>query len=207
VVQKALERLAEKIPVMPGEEEPCHVDARRADALVALCSARIGDDADPDRATVVVHAQLDGILSGNGGCELEGGPAIHPETARRLLCEGRVQAVVEDGSGEPVGLGRMTREPSAWMIRHLRYRDKECRFPGCGARRFTVAHHIRWWEKGGPTDLDNLLLVCTFHHKLVHEYGWGVRRDRDGTARWFHPDGAPFRAGPAPPGRAGEAAA
>lgn len=57
-------------------------EARRADALVSLCSARIADDAHPDRATVVVHAQLDGVVSGNGGCEVEGGPVIHPETAR-----------------------------------------------------------------------------------------------------------------------------
>jgi hypothetical protein len=199
VVQKALERLAETLPIMPGEKEPCHADARRADALVALCSARIADDQDPDRATVVVHAQLDGAASGQTGCELEGGPAIHPETARRLLCDARVQTVLEDPSGQPVGLGRMSREPSAWMMRQLRYRDIECRFPGCGARRFTVAHHIRWWEHGGRTDLDNLLLVCTFHHKLVHEYGWEVRREKDGTVRWFHPDGSPYRAGPAPP--------
>jgi hypothetical protein len=201
VVQKALERLAETIPVMPGEEDGCFAEARRADALVALCSARIAADPDPDRATVVVHAQLDGVVSGDG-CELEGGPVIHPETAMRLLCDARVQTVIEDGSGQPVRLGRMTREPPAWMMRQLRYRDHECRFPGCGARRFTKAHHIRWWEHGGCTDLDNLLLVCTFHHKLVHEYGWGVKREADGAARWFRPGGVPYRAGPAPPGRA-----
>src|SRR6059058_1325663 len=57
------------------------------------------------------------------------------------------------------------------MMRQLRYRDVECRFPGCGARRFTQAHHIVWWKEGGPTDLDNLVLVCFFHHKLVHELG------------------------------------
>lgn len=199
VVAKALERLAEKIPVIPGEEDACFAEARRADALVALCSAEIAADPDPDRATVVVHAQLDGVISGSGGCELEGGPVIHPETARRLLCQARVQTVIEDGAGQPVGLGRMSREPSAWMMRQLRYRDLECRFPGCGARQFTQPHHIRWWEHGGGTDLDNLLLICTFHHKLVHEHGWGVRREADGTARWFRPDGTPYRAGPAPP--------
>jgi uncharacterized protein DUF222/HNH endonuclease len=199
VVQKALERLADTLPVMPGEEDACFADARRADALVALSSTRIAADADPDRATVVVHAQLDGIVSRDGGAEIEGGPVIHPETARRLLCEARVQTVLEHTPGQPVGLGRMSREPSAWMMRQLRYRDAECRFPGCGYRRFTQAHHIRWWEHGGRTDLDNLLLVCTFHHKLVHEHGWTVRRETHGTVRWFHPDGTPYRAGPAPP--------
>jgi hypothetical protein len=107
--------------------------------------------------------------------------------------------VIEDGAGQPVGLGRMSREPSAAMMRHLRYRDAECRFPGCGARRFTQAHHIAWWEHGGPTELENLLLVCTFHHKLVHEYGWSVRRDPDGTVRWSRPGGSRYLSGPGPP--------
>jgi len=200
-VAKALERLAEELPAIPGEEDPVYADARRADALVALCSSRIAADADPDRATVVVHAPLDALVSGGRGCEVEGGGVIHSETARRLLCNGRVQAVIEDEAGQPVRLGRTSREPSAWMMRQLRYRDRECRFPGCGARRYTQAHHIVWWERGGPTDLDNLLLVCTFHHKLVHEYGWAVRRDADGTARWFRSDGTSYLAGPGPPGQ------
>ena len=199
VVARALERLADELPVMPGEEDAVCADARRADALVALCSSRLAADADPDRATVVVHAPLGALVSGGRGCELEGGGVIHPETARRLLCNGRVQAVIEDEAGQPVRLGRTSREPSAWMMRQLRYRDHECRFPGCGARRFTQAHHIVWWERGGPTDLDNLLLVCTFHHKLVHEYGWSLRRDPGGTVRWFRPDGSRDRAGPGPP--------
>lgn len=199
VVVRAIERLADTLPVLPGEADPSFAEARRADALVALCSARIADDADPDRATVVVHAPLEALVSGDRGSELEGGGVLHPETLRRLLCHGRVQAVIEDDSGQPIRLGRMSREPSAWMLRHIRYRDRECTFPGCGARRFTQAHHVVWWEHGGRTDLDNLLLVCSFHHKLVHEYGWVVKRDADGTARWFHPDGSPYRAGPSPP--------
>ena len=161
MVARAIERASAEIPVMPGEEDPLYTDARRADAFVALCSARIAGDKDPDRATVVVHAQLDGLSSGDGGCEIENGPVIHPETAKRLLCNSGLKAVVEDGTGD-ARLGRVSREPSASVMRQLRYRDRECRFPGCGARRFTQAHHIVWWENGGRTDLDNLVLVCFF---------------------------------------------
>ena len=118
---------------------------------------------------------------------------------RRLLCDARVQTVLEDEKGDALRIGRVSREPSSSMVRQLRYRDKECRFPGCGTRRFTQAHHIVWWERGGPTELENLLLVCGFHHRLVHEHGWGVRRDRDGTVRWFSPDGRSYVAGPGPP--------
>jgi hypothetical protein len=84
------------------------------------------------------------------------------------------------------------------MMRQLRYRDQECRFPGCGSRRFTQAHHIGWWSRGGRTDLENLVLTCTFHHKLVHEHGWSLARDPDNTVRWYRPDGIRYRAGPRP---------
>jgi hypothetical protein len=201
IVSRALERLSQGLPVMPGEENEWSADARRADALVALCSARLSADPDPDRATVVVHARLESLVSGRGGCELEGGGVAHPETTKRLLCNGRVQFVMEDQHGEPVRLGRMRREPPAWMLRQLRHRDAGCRFPGCGSRRYTHAHHIVWWDKGGDTDLDNLVLVCGFHHRLVHEYGWRLSRESDGEVRWFRPDGSGYRAGPGPPRR------
>jgi hypothetical protein len=199
VVARALERLAQTLPVMPGEEDPFSADARRADALVEMCSARIAADADPDRATVIIHARLDGLLQGTGGCEIEGGPVIHPEIARRLACTSRTQTVIEDDAAHPLWAGRMSREPSAQMMRQLRYRDHECTFPGCGARRFTQAHHIVWRVHGGRTDLANLVLVCAFHHKLVHEYRWRITRDADSIVSWFHPDGIRYRAGPAPP--------
>jgi len=198
IVARALERMAAEVPTMPEEQDACYAAARRADAFVALCSARIASDPDPDRATVVVHAQLEGLASGSGGCEVEDGPALHPETVRRLLCNARSQVVVEDLSGNVVGLGRLTREPSAWMVRQVRYRDRGCRFPGCGTRAFTEAHHIRFWRHGGRTDLDNLVLICSFHHRLVHEHGWSVKRDAEGTTRWFRSDGTRYRAGPSP---------
>lgn len=202
VVARALDRIADEIPRMPGERGASHADARRADALVTLASMRIAGDPDPDRATVVVHAELEALVSGRGGAEIEDGTVIHNETARRLLCNARVQAVIEDGRERAVEVGRMSREPSAWMMRQLRYRDHECRFPGCGGRRFTQAHHIVWWERGGSTELENLVLVCTFHHKLVHEYGWQVERGPNGTVRWFRADGSPYLAGAGPPRQA-----
>jgi hypothetical protein len=196
VVVRTIERMAREVPAMPGEEDVAHARTRRADALVALCSARLAADPDPDRATVVVHARLEGLVTGSGGCELEDGPVIPPDVARRLACDARVQTVVEDAGGNVLALGRMRREPPAAMVRQVRYRDRGCRFPGCGTRAFTQAHHIVWWRHGGRTDLDNLLLICSFHHRLVHEYGWRVRREPDGGLGWFRPDGRRYRAGP-----------
>ncbi len=199
VVQNALERLAEKIPVMPEEGHDCHAEARRADALVALASTSVAEDQDPDRATVVVHVREGGFGEDGGSAELEDGPVIHEQTAKRQLCSGRLQWLLEDEAGDIVKVGRLHRDPPRWMMRALRHRDRECRFPGCGARRFVQAHHIRHWDQGGPTELGNLVLVCFFHHKLVHEYGWRILRERDGTVTWFRPNGKRYRPGPAPP--------
>ena len=94
------------------------------------------------------------------------------------------------------GIGRLAREPAPWMMRQLRHRDGTCRFPGCDARRFTQAHHVEWWSRGGSTDLDNLVLVCAFHHRLVHEHGWDLTRDADGELTWVRPHDEGSRAGP-----------
>jgi hypothetical protein len=107
--------------------------------------------------------------------------------------------MLEDAKADPVALSSIRRDPPGWMLRQLRYRDRECRFFGCGARQFLQAHHIVWWERGGATFLENLILICFFHHRLVHEYGWSVKREPEGTVSWFYPNGHPYRAGPAPP--------
>jgi Domain of unknown function (DUF222)/HNH endonuclease len=209
IVAKALDRMAERVPVMAGEETASSTsDARRADALVALCSARVAGDPDPDRATVVVHMPVSALSGDSGtgaiepGCAIEGGGVMHAETARRLACTARLETVIEDVHGGVVGLGRTSREPSAQMMRALRHRDEGCQFPGCGSRRYTHAHHIRWWSAGGSTDMENLALVCSFHHKLPHEHGWSLVRRGDGRVRWYRPDGRRHRVGPAPPGKA-----
>jgi uncharacterized protein DUF222 len=104
VVARALERAAHDIPAMPGEEDPIYASARRADALVAICSSGSQGGAEPPRATVVIHAQARGLRDGTGGCELENGPVIHPDTVRRALCNARVQTVLEDERGRVVAL-------------------------------------------------------------------------------------------------------
>lgn len=171
---------------------------------MALCSARVAEDQDPDRSAVVVHVPLETLRGADRNAEVEAGGVISPETARRLACDARIQVVLEDDSGQPLRIGRASREPTAAMLRQLRHRDRECRFPGCGSRRFTHAHHIEWWSKGGRTDLENLVLICSFHHRLVHEHGWKLKRDPDGRVRWSTPDGVRYRAGPAPPAEAFE---
>jgi hypothetical protein len=194
-VDAALDAVCREIPTgVAGELDPDGPYARRADALVALCS--FGPGKVRSTPTVVIHATEE-AFAGRIGAEIEGGPAICPETLARLACDARLQVVTEDRTGEALRLGRRTRQPSRAQLRQLRWRDRGCVFAGCGHRRFVHAHHIRHWSKGGRTDLDNLALVCSFHHRLVHEHGWRLERRRTGGFRWFRPDGTRYRAGPA----------
>jgi len=195
VVVEALDGLVREIPPMPGESTEQLIGTRRADALVTLCSIRLGA-ADPDHATVVVHAQLESLMDAEAVGTTSDGAVVPGPAVRRLLCNATVRTMIEDAGGAVIGVTRTSRDPSPSMMRQLRYRDRTCRFPNCHLRRYTQAHHIEWWSKGGRTDLSNLVLVCTFHHKLVHERGWGLKRADDGTVRWFRPDGRRYRAGP-----------
>ncbi len=203
---KALERTAERLPESPTEEEPTSAiplsaqdrrEQRCADALSALSSQAIAADQDADRATVVVHTTIESL--GLGCAEIEGGLGLHPDIASRLSCDARLQYVLTDKQGNALGIGRASRNVPRWLHRQLLYRDHGCTFPGCGTKMFLKAHHIWHWELGGPTDYDNLVLVCTFHHKLLHEGGWSVCLN--GTvAEWYKPDGRRYDPGPDPAG-------
>ena len=108
---------------------------------------------------------------------------------KRLCCDGHAVVIGEDERGEPLNIGRKTRTVSTAINRALHARDKGCVFPGCHHTRFVDAHHIEHWSVGGETRLDNLMLLCSQHHKLVHEGGFRIERDYQN--RWYfkRPDG------------------
>ena len=76
-------------------------------------------------------------------------------------------------------------------------RDRGCAFPGCTYTRFLHAHHVESWLHGGSTSLENLVMLCSFHHHLVHEGGWRVTADADGAFCFHSPFGIPLT--PVPP--------
>ena len=181
----AIEAVADRLPRVP--EKDTTFEQRCADALVALASA--GSQPSEGKAEVVLSADLRALGSDEGGCQFEGGPVIHPEVARRIACDCRLQAVLRDPGGRAVGIGRRSRNLPEWLMRELLARDGGCSFPGCGTRRFLAAHHVVHWARGGPTQLDNLVLVCSFHHKLVHEGGWRVKLAAGLEAVWLRRNG------------------
>ena len=94
--------------------------------------------------------------------------------------------------------GRRTRSIPPSVRRALANRDRGCRFPGCTATHRLHAHHVKHWAEGGETSLDNLILLCPTHHRLMHEGGFDVQRLDDGAFRFVNPHGLTIR----PPKRA-----
>ena len=109
-------------------------------------------------------------------------------TAERLTCTSAVQALLVDRRGNPLYLGRTRRVATPAQLLALRVRDgHHCRFPGCTTTQNLQARHIRWWRHDGPTDLDNLVLICRYHHTLIHDHGYRVAHDGD-TLAFHRPD-------------------
>lgn len=162
------------------------VSARRADALAAIAEtflnnpAHAGTTADRYQVTVHVTAETSDDVTAVTS-HLDCGPCVTAETSRRLACDCSVVPIREDVFGEPLSVGRKTRTIPPALRRALEARDGGCRFPGCTHSRFVDGHHIVHWANGGETSLENLVLLCRQHHRLVHEGGFGCERDEAGS--------------------------
>ena len=182
VVLKALDKSIDVADVdgAPGGEP---VAARRADALAEVAETYLSNSdcsgATADRYQVVVHVHSKGTQSAETPF-IENGPDVSPETSERIACDCSKVEVEECEHGEPLSIGRRSRVIPAAIQRALQARDGGCRFPGCTNHRFVDGHHIIHWSKGGETSLDNLVLLCRHHHRLVHEGGFDCRRSEDG---------------------------
>ena len=115
---------------------------------------------------------------------------VAPLVAKRMACDARLKLAVEDAVGDALGIGRSSRIVPRRIRRAMARRDKNmCCFPGCDATRRLHAHHVIHWLDGGPTELDNLVSLCHFHHHSVHEGGWNIESDRPGVFRFIDPSG------------------
>jgi hypothetical protein len=167
---------------------------RDADALVAVARASLQQGEETrsggDPCQLVVHVDADTLASDEvqARCELADGPSLAPETVRRLGCDAGLVRIIER-DGQPLSIGRRTRTVPPALRRALRSRDRGCRFPGCTHERFLHAHHITHWARGGPTSIENLVTLCSYHHRLVHESGFSVERVGGQDLRFRRPDG------------------
>ena len=162
--------------------------AQQADALVAVAKSYLDGGereigATADHYQVVVHADAKSLTGGVGRADLP------IDMVKRLLCDCSLVTAVEDPNGNPLDVGRKQRTVSTPLKRALYARDRGCTFPSCHRKRYLDGHHLRHWVDGGETNPDNMTLLCTHHHRLLHEGGFRIVRDEGGTLRFVTDDG------------------
>jgi hypothetical protein len=187
IVTAALEPLCR-----PTAEGPLTYEQRRADALVEVCklALRTGelpvDGGEPPQ--MVVTVPFDMVSRSLGAGVVDSGDQLTPEQVRRLACDARIVPAVLGGQGQVLDLGRSRRLVSGPLHRALVLRDGGCAFPGCDRPpRWCEAHHIVPWAHGGPTSLDNMVMLCGFHHRMIHRTGWQVRLGHDRFPEFIPP--------------------
>ena len=163
---------------------------RLADALTAICTnPRNGNPNSEDsedgegsakgrrEPTVVVGIQLADLQAGRDGTAYGTGP-ISAETVRKLACEGAIIPIVLGSNSVVLDMGRKTRLASHHQRLALAARyDNHCAVPGCDRPfEWCHIHHIDHWEHGGPTNLDNLIPVCSRHHTQIHDGRLQIQR-------------------------------
>lgn len=167
-LRTALEPLARCV----GKTDHRNRDRRLADALVEL--AQHGQ-----RSHLQVTTSLETLLErcGAPGADVEFSLPISASTLQRIACDCNVTRILLGAESQVIDVGRSKRTVSAPMRRALHARDRGCRWPGCDrSAKWSAAHHVVHWSKGGSTDLDNLVLLCSRHHWMVHEGGWQIVR-------------------------------
>jgi hypothetical protein len=182
LVESEIRARADRIPVNPESGIFDPYPQRMADGLVELATTT-GDENPSGPTQITVHADLEALTEDpttTGVAEIQGGPVIANETARRLSCDPIVECTVYDHA-QTLGIGRRSRLIPAWLRRQLWHRDGGCVWPGCPETHFVHAHHKIHWADCGPTDLCNLILLCGYHHRFLHEHGWKVEDDGYGT--------------------------
>ena len=160
----------------------------KADAFMnlvrtALNHADGGQAAGDDRYLVHLVTRGDVV----GMTTLDGRP-VHPAQATLVACDAARVAHTVSERGEPLHLGRKTRDWSTAQRRAITVRDGgHCRFVGCHYRHVDI-HHIRPWQDGGTTDINNACSTCSRHHKMLH-HGYRLESEPNGQLRFYRPDG------------------
>jgi len=208
LVMKALELALKELELNPDTFEGEAVDteirdshlAKQADALVQMAKGYLAGGKDKKSSTadhyqVMVHVDEEVLRHAPTDKSKSDLPC---ETIRRLCCDSGVVVVTQDKKGNPLNVSRKHRVVQPPLKRALLARDKCCRFPGCTHEKWLDAHHVEHWADGGETSLANTILLCSKHHRLLHEGGFRINK---GTAgQWQFK--TPAKRAPALPGHA-----
>lgn len=177
-----------------GSDEPVAKTRNlAARALVELVTGGCGGGARSRLPAVTVIVDHDTVVNGpTAGSvrETENGHPVAPQTVARLCCDAVIRRVTVDDRGLPVNVGRKYRTATDAQWSAIKALHANCAWGGCDAPiNWCQAHHIREWEHGGPTDLDNLVPLCSQHHHRVHEGQWNIKLLPDRTLEIYKPNG------------------
>lgn len=168
-----------------------------ADAFVSLIERGATNATGIARPLVHIHCDIDTASTGpheRSVSETSEGSHLPPESLQRLLCDSVTQAVVFDSSGKAIDVGRRSRTATDKQWAALRSTYRTCAWHGCERPiDHCQAHHIQFWEHDGPTDLDNLVPLCSHHHHRVHDLRWQLKLLPDRQLKIFKPDGEYWR--------------
>ncbi|MCP3977078.1 MAG: DUF222 domain-containing protein [bacterium] len=166
-------------PGPPVPEDTRTLPQRRADRLIEIIAGAM------DRPQLLIHVNADEALAGHQThtAQVPNPPRVHGETEfgtvltpgalSRIACDAEVCRIVFGPDSQILDVGRKQRLFTEPQRRAIIARDRHCRFPGCDrSPRWADVHHLKHWLHGGKTEVDNGILLCRFHHTLVHEAGW-----------------------------------
>ena len=197
VVKSALASLSAPLPATDPDcglegSDPRDHSTRTWDALVEACQRLSDAEVLPEdhgaKPRVTVTIDIDALRTGLGAAVLDTGERLSAAAVRKLACDAELIPAVLGNAGEVLDVGRTQRLVTAAIWKAVVLRDRHCRFPGC--RRPPIAcdaHHLTHWADGGPTSLDNLVLLCRAHHTVIHCTGWQVRLNRHDRRPEFRP--------------------
>lgn len=178
-----------------------HVPANIADAVIAMADAAATMVNMPEYAPgaeIVIHTE-----SNNTEPHLDSGPAVSDTDVDEAACGGSTRTVEHHPRRDRLGTrgvtmawGRKRRLPTTSVLRALFERDRGCRHPGCGRTRHLHAHHVTFWRHGGTTDPDNLILLCSTHHRALHNNEYSITAHGHQHFTFHRTDGALIETAP-----------
>jgi len=158
----------------PSQDDGRTTTQRRADALADLARTFLDGSQSPtvggERPHITVHVDLAALQVRPGGLhETETGFVVDPFAVSQLSCDATVSRIVFGPDSEVLDYGRKTRTVPRGLRRAVAARDRHCVAPGCNrSAKWCDVHHIIWWIDGGETVIDNLCLLCRYHHTQIH---------------------------------------
>ncbi len=193
VITAVLDPLTKPTESTDGGRDPRTAAQRRADAFGDVFRLVLGGVDLPrqggERPQLNVTVDFDVLNQKLGSGTLDTGHPLSAQSIRRLACDAAILPVVLGREGVVLDVGRSRRLFTGSLRRAVVLRDRGCAFPGCDRKpRWCEVHHIISWADGGLTCLANAVLLCRFHHHVIHEPGgWEIRMGVDGRPDFIPP--------------------